>query len=192
LRTTAPASHYVFKGLFGPETRFDRIETGFWIFDRMRFLDAKRFPPRIKSAAGFGFDGALIDELRAEFVTDPPRQPALPRAALRQNDGELRGHLEVLGDDLHPAIRYVRDRAVARQRSGPELDSREPSAHTAFAQSSIRKHVGPSSLADNASPGIASDLQMNRWNRPSGTARNLIDVSDFFLPIAFGSCLEPP
>jgi len=45
LRTTAPASHYVLKGLFGPETRFDRIETGFWIFDRMRFLDAKRFHP---------------------------------------------------------------------------------------------------------------------------------------------------
>src|SRR5205807_5293089 len=48
----------------------------------------------------------------------------------------------------------------------------------------------PSSLADNASPGIAFDLQKNRWNRPSGNARNLIVVSDFLLPIFYQSRLE--
>src|SRR5205807_7411472 len=112
------------------------------------------------------------------------------RTALRQNDGELGGNLEMLGDDFHPAIRYVRDRAVARQRACPKLDSCEPSAHTAFAHSSIRKHVDPSSLADNASPGIPFDLRQNRWNRPSGNARNLIVVSDFLLPIFYQSRLE--
>jgi hypothetical protein len=33
--------------------RFDRIETGLWILDLTRFLDVNRFPPRIKSGAGF-------------------------------------------------------------------------------------------------------------------------------------------
>ena len=36
-----------------PEPRFDRIETGLWILDLTRFLDANRSPPRIKSGAGF-------------------------------------------------------------------------------------------------------------------------------------------
>jgi hypothetical protein len=34
--------------------RFDKIETGLWILDLTRFLDANRSPPRIKSGAGFG------------------------------------------------------------------------------------------------------------------------------------------
>ena len=33
--------------------RFDGIEAGLWILDLTRFLDANRFPPRIKSGAGF-------------------------------------------------------------------------------------------------------------------------------------------
>jgi hypothetical protein len=36
--------------------RFDRIETGRQILDLTRFRDANRFPPRIKSGAGFRFE----------------------------------------------------------------------------------------------------------------------------------------
>src|SRR5450756_1979729 len=67
----------------------------------------------------------LIDELSAEFATDPPCQPTLAGAASRQYDGELRGNVEIFGDYLHASLRHVRDRAVARQQAGPELDPRE-------------------------------------------------------------------
>ena len=57
----------------------------------------------------------LVDELGAQFATNSPRQPALARLALREDDGELGGNVEVIGDHLDAAIRHVRDRAVARQ-----------------------------------------------------------------------------
>jgi len=79
----------------------------------------------------------LIDELGAEFVTDSPCQPALPWSAFRQDDGELSGNIEMFGDDFHATVRYVRDRAVARQRAGPELDLGEIPALAAFALASI-------------------------------------------------------
>jgi hypothetical protein len=85
----------------------------------------------------------LIDELRAEFTADPPGQLALARAAFGQNDGELRGNIDKFGDDLHAAIRYVRDRAVARQRP-PKLDLREPPAQMTFASTTVHQHVDPS------------------------------------------------
>ena len=46
----------------------------------------------------------LIEEFSAEFVTDPPCQPALARVARRQYDGEFRGKdVEMFGNDLHAA-----------------------------------------------------------------------------------------
>lgn len=48
-------------------------------------------------------ENALVDKLSAEFVTDPPCQPALARAAFRQDDGELAGDVEMFGDHLHAA-----------------------------------------------------------------------------------------
>ena len=70
----------------------------------------------------------LIDEFSAQFATDPPCQPTLAWAACREYDGELSRNIEIFGDYLRAAIRHVRDRAVARQRTGPELDLRDPSA----------------------------------------------------------------
>ena len=98
----------------------------------------------------------LVDELSAEFATDPPGQPALARAAVGQDDGELGGNLEMLRDYLDAARRHVRDHAVARQRAGPELDFCNPPARTAFATASIRQHVDPSRYLENAPPGIPS------------------------------------
>jgi hypothetical protein len=94
----------------------------------------------------------LIGELSPEFTTDPPCQAALAWAAFRQDDDELRGNVDIFGDYLHAAIRYVRDRAVTRQ-AGPELDPREPSAQTTFARTSIHQHVD-FALLDNSSSGI--------------------------------------
>ena len=51
--TYLPLSPLAGRGGKDPEPRFDRIETGLWIPDLTRFLDANRFPPRIKSGAGF-------------------------------------------------------------------------------------------------------------------------------------------
>jgi hypothetical protein len=70
----------------------------------------------------------LIDEFSAEFVTDPPCQPTLSGAASRQYDGEFSGNFGVFGDYFQATHRHVRDRAVARQRTGRELDLRETSA----------------------------------------------------------------
>lgn len=94
----------------------------------------------------------LVDELRAEFTTDPPRQPALARAALGQYDGELRGNFEIFGDHLHAARRHVRDRAITGQ-AGPELDLRETSALASFASASICRH------------SILSPLLLRRFDR---------------------------
>ena len=71
---------------------------------------------------GFG----LIGEFNAKFATDPPCQPALPRAG-RQYDGECSGDFDMFGDYLGAAIGQVRNRAVARQ-AGPELNLGEASA----------------------------------------------------------------
>jgi hypothetical protein len=86
----------------------------------------------------------LIDELRAELATDPPGQLALARAAFGQNDGEFRRDVDEFGDDLHAAIRDVRDRAIARQPACPELDLREPPAQMTLASTTVLQHVDPS------------------------------------------------
>jgi hypothetical protein len=44
---------------------------------------------------------ALINELRAEFVTDPPGEAALAWPAFRHEDGEFAWNVEMLGDDLY-------------------------------------------------------------------------------------------
>ena len=79
----------------------------------------------------------LVDELGAEFVTNPPCQAALAGATFRQEDGELGRDIEMLSDHLHTAVRYVGNRAVTRQRAGAELDLGETPAHAAFALASI-------------------------------------------------------
>jgi hypothetical protein len=79
----------------------------------------------------------LIDEFSAELATDPPCQPTLARVARRQYDGELRGNFGIFGDYLQAALRYVRDRAVARQRAGSELDLCDPFAMATLALTSI-------------------------------------------------------
>jgi hypothetical protein len=79
----------------------------------------------------------LIDELGAEFVTDPPCQPTLAGAALRQYDRKLGRNVDMFGDDLHAAGRYIGDGAVAWQGTRAELDLREISALAAFALTSI-------------------------------------------------------
>ena len=79
----------------------------------------------------------LIDELGAEFVTDAPCQPTLARAAFGHDDRELGRNVEMFSDDLHAADRYIRDRAVSRQRTSSELYLRETSAQAAFALTSI-------------------------------------------------------
>jgi len=85
----------------------------------------------------------LIDELRAEFTADPPCQPTLARTG-RKYDREFGGNFEIFGDHLRAAVRYVGNRAVARQRAGPELYLRCPSAQTTFTSTSIYQHVDPS------------------------------------------------
>lgn len=79
----------------------------------------------------------LIDELGAEFVTDPPCQPTLAGAALRQYDRKLGRNVDMFGDDLHAAGRNIGDGAVAWQGTRAELDLREISALAAFALTSI-------------------------------------------------------
>jgi hypothetical protein len=81
---------------------------------------------------------ALIDELSAELVTDPPSELALARPARRENDGEFMGNFGVFGDDLDAAIRHVRDHAVARQPARRELYLGKASAHPTFASAAIR------------------------------------------------------
>jgi len=70
----------------------------------------------------------LIDELSAQLVSDPPRQPAVARLARRKNDGKFRRDFRIFGDNLDAAIRYIRDHAVTRQSTGSELDLRKVSA----------------------------------------------------------------
>jgi hypothetical protein len=86
---------------------------------------------------------ALINELCAEFVADPPSEAALARPAFRHEDREFAGNVEMLGDDLYTTRRDVGDGAVARQRTRSELDFGEAPAHAAFALASICKHFDP-------------------------------------------------
>src|SRR5205823_15025813 len=62
----------------------------------------------------------LIDEFGAEFGTNPPCKATLARMVRCENEGEVRGDFQIFGNRLHAAIRYVRDRAVARQRTAPD------------------------------------------------------------------------
>ena len=70
-------------------------------------------------------------------MADPPCQPTLAWTACRQDDGEFGRNIEILGDHLDPAIRYVRDRAITRQRTGAELDLGETPAQAPLALTSI-------------------------------------------------------
>jgi len=57
----------------------------------------------------------MVDELGAEFASDPPCHPAQARPACCEDQRELRGHVEIFGDDPHATVGYVRDGAIARQ-----------------------------------------------------------------------------
>jgi hypothetical protein len=82
----------------------------------------------------------LIDEFGAEFATDPPCQPASAGLSCREYDGELGGNIEIFRHDPGATIRYVEDRAVARQRANAEMHFRAPVAGVPLAFPSIRKH----------------------------------------------------
>jgi len=58
---------------------------------------------------------ALIDEFGAKFVANPPCQPALTGVIGREDDGEMRRNFEIFRDNLHAAIRDVRNCTVAWQ-----------------------------------------------------------------------------
>jgi hypothetical protein len=120
----------------------------------------------------------LIDKLGAEFTADPPCQTALPRVTGGKDDGELRGDLEIFGDDLDATARDIGDRAVARQRTRPRLDLRYPSARAPLGLTAIHEHFGPSSLTRHNTPGVAE----KRWYLASRTSRNLSIASHFSLP----------
>ena len=85
----------------------------------------------------------LIDEFSAEFVADPPGQPALPRIARGKDDGELRRDVHVFGNDLDAAGRDIRDHAIARKTARPELDLGAPFAVTTFGFPPIYEHAVP-------------------------------------------------
>src|ERR1700704_5581350 len=123
----------------------------------------------------------LVDELGAEFATDPPGQPALAWAAFRQYDGEHRGNFQIFGDHLDAASRHVRDGTVARQ-AGPELDLREAFALATFASASILQHVDPSPCSIMVQPSFQPLLKKNYWNLLSGTARNVSVLYGLLLP----------
>jgi len=125
---------------------------------------------------------AVIDEFGAEFATDPPCQPTMAPVACPEYEGELSGNVEIFGDDPYPAIRNVRDGAIARQRADPELDFRDPSVWTTFASASIRQHLDPSLCPDRASSGIPQLLPKDYWNRLSWASRNVTVVFELCLP----------
>src|SRR5438128_718611 len=89
----------------------------------------------------------MVDELGAELASDAPCQPAQARTARCKDQRELRGHVEIFSDNPH-AIRYVRDRAIARQRADPELNLCRAVTGATFALSPIRKHPPHPSLVD--------------------------------------------
>ena len=81
----------------------------------------------------------MVDKLSAEFASDAPGQLVQARTARCKNQRKLRRHVEIFSDNPH-AIRYVRDRAIARQRADPELNLCRPLTGATFAFSPIRKH----------------------------------------------------
>src|SRR2546423_7900458 len=85
----------------------------------------------------------LIDKFSAEFVADPPGQPALPRIARGKDDGELRRDVHVFGNDLDAAGRDIPDHAIARKTAGPELDLGAPLAVATFGFPPIYEHAVP-------------------------------------------------
>ena len=111
----------------------------------------------------------MIDELSSEFAPDAPRQPAQPRAARRKDQRELRGHIEIFGDDPHAAFGYVRDRAIARQRADPELYLCRPVTGATLAFSPFRKHPDPPEFLIL----LSAILSKTRWTSPKRAGRNL-------------------
>ncbi len=82
----------------------------------------------------------MVDELSAELASDTPCQPAQARTARCKDQRELRGHVEIFSDNPHTAVRYIRDRAIARQGADPKLNLGCPLTGATFALSPIRKH----------------------------------------------------
>jgi hypothetical protein len=149
----------------------------------------KRPEPRSDS---IGAEKALVDEFSTELATDPPCQPALTQLACRQRDREDRRNFGIFGDHLQATLRHVRDRAIARQRAGPELDFGSPSAFLTFASTSIHQHVDPLSRTKFGSSAITLGLQQDHWNTPSETPRNLSVIFDFLLPCGLGQGRQDP
>jgi hypothetical protein len=79
----------------------------------------------------------LVDELCSEFATDTPGKTALAGTALGQYDGEIGGDIDVFGDHLHATVGNIRDRTVAWQGAGPELDLGETPAESTFACTTV-------------------------------------------------------
>jgi hypothetical protein len=122
-----------------PLTRPHALVAGMDDFNQPDGFDIAAWQPRPLGALGIFYERCdLVDELRAEFAADPPGQPALARASFGQDDGKLRGKVDIFGDHLDAAVRYVRDRTVARQRAGPELNPREASAEATLAFAPVR------------------------------------------------------
>src|SRR5258708_40039977 len=79
-------------------------------------------------------------------------------------------------------MRCVGDGAIARQRAGPELDSREASAQVTLASSSIHQHVGPLPCSIMVHPAFRPLLKKNYWNLLSRNSRNVSVLFEFHLP----------
>jgi hypothetical protein len=82
----------------------------------------------------------MVDELGSEFALNAPCQPAHARSAGCKDQRELRGHIEIFRNNPHATVRYVRDRAIAGQRAGPELNLCRPVTGATFTFSPIHKH----------------------------------------------------
>src|SRR5437879_158977 len=80
-----------------------------------------------------------------EFSTDSRHRRGRPVKDMR---GELCGHVEIFGDNLNPAISYVRDRAIARQRANPKLNLCCALKGATFALAPISKHPTHPLLVD--------------------------------------------
>src|SRR6185503_12606790 len=107
-----------------------------------RCAPADRLRPA-RSAVPATRPSGLVEELRAELAADSPGQPALARPALREDHRKFGRNFGIFGDDLHAAIRHVRNHAVARQPTGRELYFCKASARPTFAAATIRIHIDP-------------------------------------------------
>ena len=127
-----------------------------------------------------GHDDFLIDELGAEFATDPPCQPALTWAAFRQNDGELGGTSTYSAMTFTPPS----DMSVIVQSRGkpvPNWILASRPAQTAFALRRFTSMSIPSCLI-MVHPAFLLVVEKNYWNLPSGTSRNVTIPFEVFLP----------